>query len=317
MAASFAVSEGDAGILNREVPVCPACGSSDYAGQETHGSGFSVIVSNKTFKQPSYVVRECLNCGLLYRSRTLLPPDLERYYARVDFRKWETSDCYPTEARVLSMLRTLSQGSRILDYGCSSGRLLSTLCSEYECFGFEVNSDAAAQAARKGLRMLTHAEIEDSVAFKFDAIVMVDVFEHLLEPLQLLRQLVRLLNDNGKLIIATGNGDAAACRRNPALFWYFRTAEHLIMLTRRHANFLASVLGMRLQKWEELCHYKLRLGEKLFQRMRHFAYWQFYDQTFLAKMILGLVPYARRARHWPCPPAYTCSKDHVVALFVR
>src|SRR5262249_23714357 len=150
-------------------------------------------------------------------------------------------------------------GSAILDFGCSSGRLLAPLTSTHRCFGVEVNEAAAAEAAKKGITMLS--DVADIRAPKFDAIILVDLFEHIGRPLDLLRSLSRRLTDNGMLAIVTGNGDAPACRRDPALFWYFRNLEHLCMLTRKHAELICKQLGLRLGRWIELSHYELSLRE--------------------------------------------------------
>jgi 2-polyprenyl-3-methyl-5-hydroxy-6-metoxy-1,4-benzoquinol methylase len=272
-------------------------------------------VKDETFRQSQYSVRECSFCGLLYRDCTLPLSDLDRYYEKVDFRKWETTGYWPTEACVLSKLRTLPRGSRILDFGCSSGRLLASLCRDYECFGFEINVPAAHEAAKKGLRMLSSDEIHCEALAKFDAVVLVDWFEHSTEPLELLRKLSRLVAHDGFLIISTGDGDADACRQDPAQFWYFRNLEHLCMLTGRHTKFLESALDLQLESRTNACHYNLSIPEKLVQKIQHFTYWQFRRGTFLARNFLRFVPRFRRAMNWPSPQDYTCSRDHVIAVF--
>lgn len=301
--------------LNQEVRFCPSCGSASYMNTGPEAPGFSFDVRDETFRQSRYSIRECSICGLLYRDRTLPLSDLDRYYAKIDFRRWETTGYWPTEAYVLSKLRTLPRGSRILDFGCSSGRLLASLCNDYECYGFEVNVPAAKEAAKKGLRMLSRDEIDGGALAKFDAVVLVDGFEHAPEPLELLRKLSRLLAREGLLIVSTGDGDAAVCRQDPARFWYFRNLEHLCMLTGRHVEFLEPALGLHLESRTNACHYNFAIREKLFQKMRHFAYWQFRRDTFLARNVLRFVPRVRRARNWPCPQDYTCSRDHVIAVF--
>ena len=143
------------------------------------------------FVQEPYSVRECANCGLLYRDRTLSAERFEAYYAAVDFSKWEIPGLFPTECYVLSILKKLPAGSRILDFGCSSGRLLERLCKDYRCFGFEVNAEAAAKASSKGLKVLDAAELTTSDLF--DAVILLDVFEHLTAPLRSFRRCRRSL----------------------------------------------------------------------------------------------------------------------------
>ena len=213
------------------------------------------------------------------------------------------------------ILRALPKGSEILDFGCSSGRLLAPLCADYHCYGVEVNEAAAAEAAKKGITILANADLENPRLPKFDAIVLVDLFEHMPAPLDLLRRLLPLLAEGGSLIIVTGNGDARACRRDPAQFWYFRTIEHLCMLTRKHTKFICSTLGLRLEQWTELCHYDLALPEKVIQVLQNFVYWQFRGRTLLATNVLQYVPGMNRLKTANAAPAYTCSRDHVVIVF--
>jgi len=274
--------------------------------------GLSVAVAGREFEQPPYSVRECSACGLLYRSTTLSAQELDDYYGLVDSSKWEYGGMWPTERAAISLLQRLPHGAKILDFGCSSGRLLSGLTRNYECYGFEINADAADRAAGRGLRMVPPDFLDNADSKSFDAVVLVDVFEHLSAPLEVLRKLRRLVGPNGLMVIATGNGDAPACRRDPAQFWYFRTVEHLCMLTHRHAKFLSHELSATLRHWEEVSHYEPNLREWFAQYVRDFAYWQFRRKTLLSRLVLPRIPVVRRARDWPVAPPYSFSKDHVI-----
>ena len=300
---------------NLTVITCPACGSTSYQATGPEASGFSGFANDEEFKQESYFVRKCSNCGLLYRTPTLSPSELERFYAVTDFRGWEITGYFRTERRVLEILRRLPKGSRILDFGCSSGRLLAELSQQYACYGVEVNEAAANEAARKGLTILRAEDLETPDLLKFDAIVLVDVFEHVSQPLALLRKLSQRLVDGGALIIATGLGDAPACRRDPAQFWYFRTVQHLSMLTREHAEFLCLALQLQLEQWNEMCHYDLPFRVKLVQFLQDRIYWQFHRRTRFARFVLALLPGMAGLKAGDVPPLFSCSSDHVVALF--
>jgi 2-polyprenyl-3-methyl-5-hydroxy-6-metoxy-1,4-benzoquinol methylase len=297
------------------VASCPGCGATQFKATGPEAPGFSMEVAGRKFQQSDYFVRECLSCGLLYRTPTLSDESLAEYYALVPFQKWEATGYHPIERAVLSVLKSLPRGSRILDYGCSSGRLLSGLRDEYECYGSEVNSVAAGEASTRGLKMIEPGDLAGDLPVKFDAIVLVDVFEHLRKPLLLLRQLMQHASDNALLVIATGNGDAAACRRDPAQFWYFRTLEHLSMMTERHAQHLAAAVGLSLEVLTKVCHYDLSVREKLVLWLHDFVYWQFRRRTFLARTLLPLLPKIRNAGTWTSAPPYTCTRDHVVAVF--
>jgi SAM-dependent methyltransferase len=189
------------------------------------------------------------------------------------------------------------------------------LVGTHQCYGIELNSEAAAEAAAKGITILSLDSLEGVTAMQFDVVMLIDVFEHLAAPLILLRRLFGRLRESGVLIIVTGNGDFPLCRMDPGQFWYFRTIQHVCMLTKRHALFLEQELGARIKQWQEISHYDTSLLEKFWQSGRHFAYWQFRNNTFLARIILQFVPLLRRARCWKTAPALTYGRDHVMVVF--
>jgi SAM-dependent methyltransferase len=276
---------------------------------------FAMAAGDETFVQPEYFVRECGRCGLLFRTPTLSQAALDRYYAKADFREWETAGFFPPERCVLRILRELPPGSAILDFGCSSGRLLAPLTEIHDCYGVEVNAAAATEAAQKGIKVLAAGDLDTAGAPMFRAIILVDLFEHLSQPIELLNKLAQRLTDNGLLLVATGNGDATACRRDPALFWYFRNLQHLCMLTRKNAGFICERLGLRLERWVELKHYDLSLRETTVQILQDFVFWQFRRRTWISRFVLRFLPGMRELKSGRLAPNYNCSRDHIVAVF--
>lgn len=302
---------------NVEIPRCPDCGAAEYTPTGPAAPAFSTEAGGEQFTQADYFVRKCANCSLLYRTPTLSDGALADYYSRVPFEKWQAAAYHPIERAVLSILRSLPSGSKILDYGCSSGRLLSGLTTAYRCFGAELNERAAAEAGRQGLTMLPLHEVVGGTSHKFDAVVLVDVFEHLRQPRAVLRNLAQHLVPGGLLIVATGNGDALACRRDPAQFWYFRNVEHLCMATEKHMHEVARALDLSLDPLLKVSHYDLSWRERAVLWFHDFAHWQFRRKTLLAKALLRFLPRVRQAQHWRSAPSYTSSKDHLVAVFRR
>jgi len=301
-----------------DIQRCPACGSTEglpIGSQEING--FSVETASGNFAQENYSIKECASCGLLYKTRTLSADDFAAYYEAVDFRKWEAPILYPTERAVLRSLENLPANSKILDFGCSTGRLLGRLVNCHQCYGYEVNELAAAEAKDKGIRVLSSDELASTPHSFFDAVVMMDVFEHLSEPMPILASLVAQIKPGSNLIIATGDGDYAACRRDPAQFWYFRVIEHVIMMTRRHAAWLTDRLAMDLRQWKNVSHYDSTWWRKSLQHVQQFAYWQFRQGKPIIKSLLRLLPGVRKAERWQVAPGFSAGKDHVIAVFVK
>lgn len=297
---------------------CMGCGSDDFKITGGLGLPVDVVLGSKVFQQPEYRTKLCDNCGLIYKSHILNTSDLEKYYEEIDYTKWEADGLYPTETALIDILSKLPEGSRILDYGCSTGRLMSHLTRSYQCYGVEVNKTAARAAEEKGVQILSEDAILNSEEHAFDAIVFSDVFEHLLEPTSVLQKFAHRLKRGGLLLLCTGNADAKACRDDVANFWYFRTPEHVCMMTKRHAEYLERKLELKLILWKEMCHYTPSLFEKLKQQARHFAFRQFKrEPPSIWRHALKLVPVINRAGNWTVQPLYNLSKDHVVVAYSK
>lgn len=297
------------------IQACPGCGTRSENPSLGRGSAFSTNSGGKFYEHPDYEILECRSCGILYKTHTISESTLTEYYSRVDFSKWEISGLFPTERLALTELEKLPVGSRILDFGCSSGRLLSELTPGYQRYGIELNQTAAQQAESKGITILSFVELGNEELF--DAVVLVDVFEHLADPSSILARLADRLRPNGKLIIATGDGDNSLCRRLPAEFWYFRNVEHLCMLTRRFADHLATTLSLRLLGWQRVSHYDSTFFSRICGYARVFAHLQCREKTLLWCLLLRFAPFVGRASHWVSCPAYDLGVDHLVAVFER
>ncbi len=172
-----------------------------------------------------------------------------------------------------------------------------------------------ARRRRKESRFLRTTIFDDSNLPIFDAIVLVDVFEHMTKPLNF-AQATGILAPNGEsLIIVTGNGDASACRLDPAQFWYFRIIEHVAMLTQRSAEWISQRLQLHLESWEKVCHYDIPLLTQARQWLQHTAYWQFRRGPRPVRALLRCLPRVRKAERWEVAPGFSASKDHVLAVF--
>ena len=240
------------------VNTCPGCKSNEFNFVGNRGTSIYVTIEEETFCQPEYQIKHCKNCGLYYKSDTIDFSKLEKYYSKADFLRYEYKTFFPTERAIIEVLKKLPDGSNILDYGCSTGRILSQVVDRHNCFGIEVNIAASEIAQKKGIKIIQETEIAANNHLQFDAILLSDVFEHLPHPTQTLEKLCSALESKGILLICTGNADAAACQLDIANFWYFRIIEHLCMLGQEYSIFLSNTLNLK----SDLPHPKLSHNEK-------------------------------------------------------
>ena len=293
-----------------KVTTCPGCGGTQSETLGLPASGFSAVAGGQTFAQPPYSILACGTCGLWYKSDVADGETLGRYYALVNFRKWEIPGLFPTERVALDVLRRVPKGGRILDFGCSSGRLLERLTRDYECIGFEISEEAAAIAAAKGIRML--ADPSNAGAGSMDAVVLMDVFEHLVRPTDTLKTLAGLLKPGGLLVISTGTTDCPVSQEQIEHFWYWRNIEHLVMFNDAYAAYLCKTLGAARAAASVVSHYDTPVTDRILQQARRLAYRTFHPRPAAWAAFAAAIPLVGRARNWQFPPQVICSRDHVV-----
>jgi len=161
----------------------------------------------------------------------------------------------------------------ILDLGCSDGSLgeaLKSAQAEREVCGVEFSEDLANRASVK-LNQVIVADLNDASCLnvfshrKFDCIIAADILEHLLNPINLLKQLHPLLADDAVLIVSLPNirhhsafysifVQGTFPRRNRGLF----DDTHLHWFTLRDSRNLLQSAGYALDH----VHSTLRVGDK-------------------------------------------------------
>lgn len=304
--------------LSQEIETCPGCQNATAEPDGRPSEGFEIAIGDDVYRQDAFSCMRCPRCGLVYKSVVLSPERMSQYYAAVNFRKWEIEGLFPTEEVVISYLCQLPHGSNILDIGCSSGRLLGRLTADYQCYGIELNEIAAGEAARRGIQMLPVDYLESSDADRFDAIVLVDVFEHLFEPVKLLAAAVQRLRPEGRLVICTGDADAPALRNDLANSWYCRNVEHVVMMTGRFSRYLENKLGLQRLYWTRVSHYESTYSQRFGQWYRSLVFDALHlgKHPFLAPLLKRL-PGGKKAALWKDRPQRSMTKDHVVVVYAR
>ena len=134
---------------------------------------------------------------------------------------------------VAETLRAAAPGRRVLDVGCGTGDLVAALQEEgFAVEGVEPSDEAAAAGRARGLRIHT----ADLAGFarggaRFDALVMLNVLEHVPDPAGVLEQAHGLLADGGVLCVRVPNDfsriQLAAQRLTGAAPWWIAVPDHV------------------------------------------------------------------------------------------
>ncbi|MCT7974882.1 class I SAM-dependent methyltransferase [Laspinema olomoucense] len=104
-----------------------------------------------------------------------------------------------------------ARGRSLLDMPCGDGTLTSLLSNAFETV---VGIDASSQHLALAKINLPNAHFHEALiedfdtTQKFDTITMLNILEHVVDPITILRKAVSLLNDDGVLIVHVPNANA-------------------------------------------------------------------------------------------------------------
>jgi methionine biosynthesis protein MetW len=115
----------------------------------------------------------------------------------------------PKGLRQDTALRVVRPGGRLLDVGCGRGAVASLLSARFdEVHGVDADDAALAKAAERGVAVAQVDLDREPLPYEdgsFDAVVSLDVIEHVLDPAVFVRELARVLRPGGRLYLATPN----------------------------------------------------------------------------------------------------------------
>ena len=235
------------GNAMEEVP-CLLCGCSE---RRVRLRGFD----RATNVPGEFTLVECLGCGFVYLSPRPNAAEIGRYYpahyALHQSTLAEESSGFLRQMgrfnvgqRCDVVLSRKSSGS-LLDVGSSTGDFLAAMQARggWQVQGLEP-SVAAAERARQVYGVPVHQGYLDDAPYaaeSFDAVTLWDVFEHVPQPLETLRQIHALLRPSGVLAMSLPNRDALDARLFRSCWIGYDVPRHLSVFSR--ADITRAVVG--------------------------------------------------------------------------
>lgn len=212
---------------------------------------------------PEGPLRVCVACGQLISNAS--EKQYVRSLGRFDTEKGTLPDSNSLARHEKNSARRLRKiagalgrppsAIRLLDVGCSSGAFLISACKlGFRAEGVEPSIDAAQTARRAGLSVFTgflqEARFPDA---SFDAVTLIEIIEHLRDPLALLKECARILRPGGVLLATTPNSHSWTARAMGARWAGFSLNEmggHISFFNPQSIRIIAERAGLAVHKIE-------------------------------------------------------------------
>lgn len=242
---------------------CPLCqGKSQllYDIDRNPGQIFSIFI--------------CNNCGFQFRYPLPTPEETEAMYDQ-GYYEGTSEYTYEDERKALkfydkvwrSRLRNLqkylgthSHPPVFLDVGCSFGGFAESASRQgFKSFGVEISDYAREQAKEFSPHVQVFKSLKDTglTTASVDIITLVEVIEHMADPLQLIAELVDLLKPGGILMIQTANMASEQAEKAGKDYHYYLPG-HYSYFSRQHFFNIAKELYLSEVKVFQPVDFSLR-----------------------------------------------------------
>ena len=241
----------------REEVRCALCDSDnstllfEVGGKQRNGVYLDSVFHPITRRER--IVR-CQECGLVYVNPRLAPtPGLTTYSIAEELAYFEATqaDRQMGNQELLSRLEQLLHGSgRLLDVGCGDGLLLAQAKGRgWETWGLEVSAELVMRIrANYGLNHIFHGTLQEadySPAY-FDAVLCINVLEHLRNPRETIAEMVRVTRPGGIIAVHTPNLKSLVARWRGAGWRHFEPYEHFYYFSPKTLSRLLTSSGLEV-----------------------------------------------------------------------
>ena len=231
---------------------CWICGSTETRRWKTGTLEETLRPENLQITDASYglswPMERCERCGFVF-APAALSADLVALYTRMSDPEYVKG----RDSRLRQMRWLLDIGRKycprartLLDVGAAAGLLVrEAQAAGLDPIGVEP-SDALAVAARSVNKanvlhgVLPHADLRGR---QFDLVYLVDVVEHVTDPVGLLRHAQAMLQSDGVLVVVTPDISSLAARLMGSRWWHYRPA-HVCFFN--HQSMSAASLNLSL-----------------------------------------------------------------------
>ncbi len=192
---------------------------------------------------------QCKNCGFIQASEKI---DTVHFYENLVDEEYEKTrkERSLQENQILKRIKKFKKRGKLLDIGAGSGILIESASKQgFKAKGIEPSKWLADRGKSRGLNIIQGVLSDLSKDEKFDVITIIDVLEHVDDPIQLLFDTSERLNNDGIGVLVVPNVESFAAKLLRWKWWHFRVA-HIGYFSKGTVSLALNSAGLKVIKIE-------------------------------------------------------------------
>jgi SAM-dependent methyltransferase len=204
--------------------------------------------------ESTYDISSCIDCDTWITVPQLTQAQLSLYYKSIyafNVHNWVRFEKFLRAKRLIAISKIFSEDSKVVELGTGSGVLAKQLARKCKLVdGCELDAASVKEANSQKRLNISNLSAEEFLKStdgkKYDVAVLSHVLEHFTNPVDVLSQVHRVLNDSGKILIVVPNRDSA-----PNLlkrYWgYWQVPIHITHFNLRSLETLLQQCGFSIE----------------------------------------------------------------------
>ncbi len=264
---------------------------------------------------------QCNRCSLCFRSPSISAEDANRLYGAMPTSRWAYGDQRPASWDLIFQSISQLQGGSLLDVGSFDGQFLQLLPERWQRHAIEPSSEAIDVLQSLGVDVVGQ-DVDERIASldsRFDVITMIDVFEHLPNPIHALGNCVQYLKPGGLLFVSTGNSAHWSWRRLEGQHPYLITPQHIRFASPKFFRRWCDDENVRLSRIHYHPHRRLPSRHRALESL-DVLYFASRRRRFPFNVycrLAHLMPYGRKRLHSSAMGSVDALHDHLLAVIQR
>ena len=219
-------------------------------------------VLRKNSEDVEYSLVKCMECDQIAVYPIPGKDELKKYYNTVfEVPLYQEKKTLRKATRVLDELKRLGieEGAKILEIGASYGFFMKIANDVgFESYGLEMSAKACEYAKNEFGIEIENSSLEESKFVQknhsFDAVILLDVIEHVTNPSEIISQIESLLKPGGFVVITTPNIESLEFKFFGKYWEWISPPAHLFYFSK---STLTNLLGQNM----EISHAKTFKGD--------------------------------------------------------